>query len=236
MKGYSDPVRTLIYDIETSHLKGDFGYCLAFGYKYYGAKRTHVLSIADYPAHAKDPTNDTALIKDAHRILTDEADVIVSFYGKEFDRKFLNTRMMMAGLSPLPPLGYEHVDCYYAARYNFALHSNRLASVAAAVGAPIEETPLSGAIWVRAMAGDKKAIKYIVEHCRRDVDVLEYVYTKLRPYIRQHPHVGVRSACRVCGSMASQARGYTVAKVGGRQRRRQCSDCGAWRTERIVAE
>jgi uncharacterized protein YprB with RNaseH-like and TPR domain len=233
MNNLSDPARVVLFDIESTNLKADFGYCLCFGYKELGAKRTHVLSVTDFKHHKTDPTNDAPLMRRVHDVLTNHADIIVTYYGKGFDRKFLNTRMLMAGLPPLPPLGYEHVDLYYTAKSNLALHSNRLASVAAALGCPMEKTALDGPTWTRAMAGDPRSIRYIIDHCRRDVDVLEYCYQKLRPYIRQHPHVGPRTACRVCGSHEAQSRGYTIVKVGGRQMRKMCKSCGAWRTEKI---
>ena len=234
MNGITDRAKIVLFDIESTNLKADFGYCLCFGYKELGAKRTHVLSITDFRQHKSDPTNDAPLMRRVHDVLTNHADIIVTYYGKGFDRKFLNTRMIMAGLPPLPPLNHEHVDLYYTAKSNLALHSNRLASVAAALGCPFEKTPLDGPTWTRAMAGDPKSIKYVVEHCRRDVDVLEYCYKALRPYIRTHPHVGERTACRVCGSHEAVRRGYTVSKVGGRQLKKMCKGCGAWRQEKVI--
>lgn len=229
----TDP-RIIIFDIESTHLKANFGYCLCFGYKQLGASKTTVLSIADYPKHAKDPTNDAALMKDARQVLTDEADIIVSFYGKEFDRKFLNTRMLLAGLAPLPPLRSEHVDLYYTARYNLALHSNRLAVVAETLGCPMKKTPLTGPIWIKAMSGDRRAISYIEEHCARDVDVLEWCYMKLRPFIRQHPPAGQYGTCRVCGENSWQRRGRAITTNRTPKVRIQCRECGAWSTREEV--
>lgn len=233
MKNLTDEAKVILFDIEATGLKADFGYCLCFGYKELGSKTTSVISITDFKNHRKEPTNDAALMKAVHGVLN-EADIIVSYYGKEFDRKFLNTRMLMAGLPPLPPLSHEHVDLYFTARGNLALHSNRLASVAAALGCPFEKTSLDGPTWIKASSGDKGAIEYIKEHCARDVEVLEYCYLKLRPYVRQHPHVGHYQACRSCGSFDCQRRGYTIVKsTGKREQRLQCLGCGAWRTEKV---
>ena len=228
----TDRAKVLFFDIESTHLKANFGYCICFGYKYLGDKKPRVLSITDHPG-TKGVTDDSKLMVRVHDLLSNHADIIVSYYGKEFDRKFLNTRMMMAGLPPLPPLSYEHVDLYYTARHNLALHSNRLASVAEAVGCPFKKTDLKPMLWVAAMAGDKAARQYIIEHCARDVDVLEYCYKKLRPYIRTHPPVGQRTACHSCGSFKAQLRGYTIVKAGGRKQRKQCTKCGAWRAEKV---
>ena len=228
-----DRARVMFFDIESTHLKANFGYCLCFGYKYLGDKKATVLSISKYQGDGG-TTDDRVLMRKVHDLLTNHADIIVSYYGKEFDRKFLNTRMMMAGLPPLPPLSYEHVDLYYIARGNLALHSNRLASVADAVGCPFKKTELKPMSWVAAMAGDRAARAYVETHCARDVDVLEYCYKKLLPYIRTHPPVAERSACHQCGSFSAQLRGLTIVKSGGRQQRKQCKKCGAWRQEKIT--
>ena len=238
MASLADPARILLFDIESTHLKANFGYCICFGYKLLGARETTVLSVTDYKArHQRHPTDDALLMKDVHRILTNDADIIVSFYGKEFDLKFLNTRMIMAGLPPLPPLNAEHIDMYYIARYNLALHSNRLAVVAQVLGCPMEKTALSGPIWMKAMAGDRPSISYIKDHCARDVEVLEYVYQKLKPYIRTHPRVQqTLASCRVCGGQRLQRRGMAI-RIGKAQRARiQCQDCGTWSTRDLPKE
>lgn len=224
--------KVIVYDIESTNLHADFGYCLAFGYKELGGE-TKVLSVLDYPdAFGEDPTNDQELMRDAHRVL-DGADAVVTFYGKEFDQKFLNSRMILADLSPLPPLGPAHVDLYYTAKHNLALHSNRLASVADFLGCPMKKTPLSGPTWVKASAGHKKSIKYVKEHCTRDVDILAWVYEKLKPFVRTHPTLfGGVDKCHICGSGRLQRRGITVTLKRPKQRV-QCQNCGTWSLREI---
>lgn len=220
--------KTLVFDIESTNLKANFGYCICFGYKYLGDTKAKVISVLDYPQHKTDPTNDARLMRAAHDILTNHADIIVTYYGKQFDRKFLNTRMILAGLRPLPPLNHEHVDLFYTARGNLALHSNRLDNLAKTLGAPVSKTVLDGPTWVRASAGHRPSIRYIIEHCAADVEVLEWCYLKLLPFIRQHPRVGTAFECRNCGKAKFQYRGYGITKSGGRSRRRVCVACGSW--------
>ena len=229
--------RIMFFDIEATHLKANFGYCLCFGYKMLGERKAHVLAITDYKKqHKSDPTNDTKLMRDVHAKLTNDADIICTFYGKEFDRKFLNTRMLLAGLPPLPPLNSEHIDLYFTARGNLALHSNRLAVVADTLGCPMQKTPLSGPIWMKAMAGHIESIEYIKDHCTRDVDVLEFCYGKLRGFVRTHPrvHLADAEACRVCGNLDRfQRRGFSIVKGYKPKQRLQCMECGTW-TERKI--
>ena len=121
---------------------------------------------------------------------------------------------------------------YFTARGNLALHSNRLAVVADTLGCHFQKTALSGPIWIKAMAGDTASIEYIKAHCIRDVEVLEFVYEKLRSYVRQHPRVHLEDAmaCRVCGGNRFHRRGYEINKGHRVKARVQCQDCGTWST------
>jgi len=228
-----DQARIVFFDIEATGLDAAFGHVLAFGYKTFGEPRAHVLSLHDVPKPKPGAEPDSRLLRRIHTILTHEADVIVSFYGKEYDRKFLNTRMLMSGLPPLPPLSSEHVDLYYTVRNNLKLHSNRLQGVSEALGCPMSKSPVRADTWRLATRGDREAMREVVEHCRLDVEILEWCYRRLRPFIRQHPPVTpYREACRVCGSTQWQSKGWRF-RMGGRHQRLQCQGCGAWtyRTE-----
>jgi len=217
----------LFFDIESTDLKASFGHVLCFGYQYHG-EPAQVISLDDFRRPRRGQEPDVHLVKRIHEILTNEADILVSFYGKEFDRKFLNTRMLLAGLSPLPPLNAEHIDLYYTARGNLALHSNRLQSVSESLGCPMSKTAVRADTWRQAMRGDKAAMAYVIEHCRLDVEILSWCYEKLRAFIRQHPPVSaIRDACRICGSQAWENRGRRFVR-GSTQTRLRCRQCGTW--------
>lgn len=224
----NDTARILIFDIEATSLNASFGHVLAFGYKYLGSPAgARVLSIQDFPAR-KSEEPDARLLRRVHKIIQDEADILVTYYGKEYDRKFLNTRMLLSGLPPLPPLSSEHVDLYFTARGNLKLHSNRLQAVSETLGCPWSKSPVRADVWRKAMRGDKAALAYVIEHCRLDVNILEWAYLKLRPFVRQHPPLSDnRGACRVCGGTKWRSNGFRF-RMGARQQRNQCQGCGAW--------
>lgn len=71
---------------------------------------------------------------------------------------------------------------------------------------------------------------YPMHNCQ-DVKLLERIYLRMRPYITQHPNIGLIrgevTACPNCGSINVQKRGYAINRVG-RQQRFQCMDCSAW--------
>lgn len=225
--------RILFYDIESTDLDADFGNMLAFGYKFQGGE-AKVLSLLDTNKHCSkcgrvDAVDDKPLIAQAHKVLA-SADMWVTWYGKGFDAKFINTRVLDAGLPPLPDI--PHVDLYWTARGNLKLSSNRLANVQNFLQLPTHKTPLTRRVWRRAQAGDVKSIEYIIDHCEKDVDVLDEAYQRLKPYVRQHPRVSTVEACRVCGE-AVQKRGFALTTLRGPRYRVQCTGCGAWETRPI---
>ncbi len=226
--------RILFYDIETTDLDADFGNMVAFGYKFLGDRKARVLSILGTNKFCKacgkvDAVDDKPLVAAAHKVLS-SADMLVTWYGKGFDAKFVNTRILDAGLPPLPDI--PHVDLYFTAKHNLKLSSNRLANIQNFLCLPTHKTPITKREWRRAQAGHVKSIEYIVDHCEKDVDVLEEAYHRLKPYVRTHPRVGHVDDCRVCGGKVHR-RGLALSTLKGPRMRVQCTECGHWETRGI---
>lgn len=234
-------MKIISWDIEGSGLDADFATVLCVGWKELGKARIHVPSILDYNKyctccqHVIDPSNDKALLQAIYPILSD-ADAWVTWFGKGYDVKFVNTRLLYHHLPPLPPV--PHIDGYWIARTKLKLHSNRLASVQSFLELPEEKTKLSGPHWNRAKGGDPKALKYIIDHCKKDVAVLEMAYERLKSFCSTHPnhrlmddiHLGSISptaGCPVCGHPFLRSKGIYVGQSRAYQRL-QCKKCGAW--------
>jgi uncharacterized protein YprB with RNaseH-like and TPR domain len=217
--------RILFFDIETTHLKADFGTMIAFGYKWADEDEAHVLAITDYRGYTKDLTDDSKLVAAAAKLLT-SADIWVSYFGKGFDVKFINAKMLEHGLPVLP--NTPHVDLFYTVKSNLALSRKSLANVSEFLQFENSKTPVTGRMWRKAMVGNKEAIQYVVDHCKSDVLILEEAYLKLRPLVRLHPRVEGWLPCRVCGSTKLQRRGNVVTVTKGKKYRVRCNNCGAW--------
>ncbi len=161
----------------------------------------------------------------------ESADMWVTWYGKQFDAKFLNTRVLDARLKPLPPT--PHVDLYWTARMHLKLTSNRLASVQDFLQLKSAKSPLTKRIWRKAQAGHVASIKYIVDHCAKDVNVLQEAYDRLKPYVRQHPSIKWL-ADRECKIDSGRLQSKGIIWQGGKQMRRlKCNSCGAWAKEKV---
>ncbi len=111
-------------------------------------------------------------------------DTIITFYGTKFDVPFCRTRALVHGLD-FPEFGeVRHKDVYYMVKSKLRLHSNRLEAACNAVFGHSAKTGLSPAIWVDAQCGDPEAIRYIVDHCEKDVEELKRLYYKLKNFAK----------------------------------------------------
>lgn len=218
--------KILFWDLECTHLKADWGTILCAGYKFLHEKKVHVPSIMDYEGWEKDVTNDKKLVQDFYKVLM-EADLIVTYFGKGFDWKYITAKLLEHGLPPLPNI--PHIDLFYTVKNNMALSRKSLDNVARFLDLENQKSPVTGKMWKQAQIGNKNAIKYVIKHCKFDVLVLEELYLKLRPLVRQHPRVGEVRNCSACGSNRLHRRGRALSTVAKTERYRyQCQDCRHW--------
>ena len=235
--------KILIWDIETSHnvvavfrlygedyinhenlLQERFVICAAW--KWLGEKKTHAVSGLDDPSRfRKDPFDDKHVLEALHKVLS-EADVIVAHNGDAFDIKFVETRMLAHGLSPLPPI--TSIDTYKVAKSRFMFNSNKLDYLGKYLGVGQKKRTAPG-LWLEVLKGSPAAIKEMVEYNKEDVNLLERVFLKLRPYVANHINRQLfgGNGCPRCGSKKVQSRGVhrAITKI---YQRYQCQSCGGW--------
>ena len=222
--------RMLAYDIEASNLSAGFGIILCCGFREVGRGRTEVLSLHDYDE--ADPIKaEKLLLKDMSKRLLD-SDCWIAHFGKYFDGYFVNSRLLYHKL-PTLPTNFPLVDTWRVMRNSLKLRNNRLATLQDFLGLKSSKTPITAEAWIRALAGQERAMREVINHCRKDVDVLVEAYLRLRPLINEHPNHRLfndNAGCPLCGSHKVQYRGYhrTVTRA---YRRVQCQECGKWSRE-----
>jgi uncharacterized protein YprB with RNaseH-like and TPR domain len=220
--------KLLFLDIEATALNAVFGVCLCVGYKWLGESKVYVPTILDGPTTGM--LDDKELLRKFSEIYN-SADYVCGHYAMYYDIPFLQTRLLKHRLPPLDtriPL----VDTWWVARKTLKLYNNRLDTLAKYIGVQHSKTPLTPDDWIQAAHGSKKSLKYIVEHCKMDVLVLEECYQALRPFMKNEPARGLfldcePNTCISCGSRKLQRRGYSTAKTR-RRPRYQCQGCGKW--------
>lgn len=213
-------------------LKATINSIICFGYKIQGQKKSKVINAWDFNEWNSDINNDEKLVKEAYKILIN-ADVVITHNGKRFDWKFFQTRLMAHGLPPLKKI--IHIDTCAEAKRNLFLFNNRLNTLAKLL-TKIEKLDHEGwGLWVKVMQKDEKAMKIMSKYCKQDVDVLEQVFLKLRPFITQIPNHNffkndILGFCPTCGSANIIKNGQRYTKQGPKQQY-SCNDCGSWSTQ-----
>lgn len=167
----------VFYDLECTHLKPNVGRMLCCSFKPIGQE------VYTFDAHQRrfkqrDTYDDSALAV-AIRDELEKYDIIVGHNSKLFDTKFLNSRLIRAG-ERIKVAQYQ-VDTMWSWRSKFNAWSG-LDNVQkfSLPDAQTTKTSVEWPQWMRALGWDKPlrdaAMQEIVDHCERDVVVLEEVY------------------------------------------------------------
>ncbi len=228
--------KIMFWDIESTSLNAAFGTILCIGHKLLGEKDPKVITILDHPAGGENMLNDKPLVEE-FSVAFNACDYHATWYGKRFDLPMINTKLLHHGLKPLMPK--PHLDLWETARKHFKLHSNRLAAWQQYLGTPHAKTPIEFDDWLKAAQGNRKSIKYVKTHCAADVNVLEEIFIRFRPWVETEPmralFTGEADACPNCGNHKLQKRGMQVSLTRVYQRY-QCGKCGHWsRSARSLA-
>lgn len=200
------------------------GYMLTFAYKWLGEKTIHARGLPDFPMYKKDKENDKQLVTELWDLFN-EADVIIGHHLDSFDIRKSNAFFAKAGLPPPSP--YKTVDTKKIAKRYFFFNSNKLDDIGNYLGLGRKIDTGGFDLWLDCRAGDLKAWKKMLKYNKQDVALLEQVYLKLLPWIKNHPDQGLKGECPNCGSSHLNKRGIQISRKGKSQRL-QCINCGAW--------
>lgn len=236
-----DEPKILLFDIETApNLAWCWGkyeqnvldyvsewYMMSFAYKWLGDKEVHCHSLPEYKAYKKDKEDDSELIRDLWDLFS-KADVIIGHNSDSFDIRKANARFIYHGL--VPPQPYKTVDTKKVAKQHFYFNSNSLNDLGKHLKLG-KKVPTGGfSLWQGCMSGDSKSWKTMVDYNKQDVTLLEKIYNRLRPWIRNHPNIAGHldgEHCPKCGSDHLQSRGFSRT-LSAIYRRFHCQNCGGW--------
>lgn len=144
-----------------------------------------------------------------------EADIVVAHNGARFDLKRLNARLVVHQLAPLGKV--QMLDTLLVARQSFDLPYNSLDYLASKFGLG-GKLSTSFDLWRRAYWGDVSALRELEVYNRQDVELLEGVFERMRPYAKSLPRLqdGVvygQQGCPYCGSLEARFSGFDRSKV-----------------------
>lgn len=239
--------KILLIDIETSPLlalvyqkqvwKARIGadkivsdwFILTFSCKWLGEDEIISDRLTSMEAEMED---DNRLVRKLWYILSD-ADIVVAHNGDNFDIPNINARFIIHGLGPTTH--YKQVDTLKVAQRNFGFTHNGLDALAKTFGIP-GKIETSFQLWKDCIRGVDSALRQMEIYNRHDVEMLEAVYLKLRPWIKSHVNVSVynnnvQEQCPHCGSSDLKQEGNFYTHTGKYPTYR-CNSCGAMSRER----
>lgn len=240
--------KILIFDIETSPVLAyvwglhdqNIGlnqiyrdwYVIAWAAKWLGepASKTLYMDLR----HVKNKFDDKPLLKAMWKLLN-EADIVITQNGRNFDSKKLNARFIIQGMKP--PRPYQHWDTLEVARRVAKFTSNKLEYMTDKVNTKYKKLLHKNfpgfELWKECLAGNPAAWKEMKVYNIHDVLSTEEFYTKIRAWAPQSTpnafqvyEIGYQ--CGVCGNDGKlQQRGYNYTRVS-RFKKLQCMKCKTW--------
>jgi len=188
-----------------------------------------------------DKVRDDKPIMKGLRDLLDEADIVIAQNGKRFDVRKVNARLIQHGIKPPSP--YRVIDTMLVAKKYFAFTSQKLAWTSRL----LTDTPKDEhkrfpgfELWKECLLDNPAAWREMEKYNKRDVRATEKLYLKLRPWIENHPNLGVfdptdRPLCPKCGSDHIEKAGSRVSvKQQGVYKRYRCMVCGGWARGKVM--
>lgn len=134
--------------------------------------------------------------------ILNEAEIVIAHNGSHFDIPMINSRFAIHGF--LPPSPYKQIDTLDVAKRSFKFSSNKLDALAGYFNIEHKD-PTDFKLWKACMEGDQEALNYMFSYNKKDVEILEQVYYKIRPWIKNHPNLATINMteellCPICGS------------------------------------
>lgn len=177
-KGMFTEEKIGFFDIETCGLKADYSYVFSYCIKdLAGGVDKRVITRKEILSKTKDK----ALMED---MVTDfkKYDRLVTYYGARFDMPFVRTRALKWNVEFPSYKELLHTDVYFIIKHKFKLRRSSLQVACEMFDIGAKHHPILPNIWQDAMAGDPKALDYVLTHNEEDVMSLEELYKKVKNF------------------------------------------------------
>lgn len=240
-------LRVLVFDVETApmlayvwdrkdqyitpdQIKQDW-YILAWAAKWFGDPVSKTIYRSQ--ATAKTLENDKAILQELWALL-DEADVVITQNGKNFDVPKLNARFILHGMQPPSP--FKHYDTYQLASRVGKFTSSSLEYLTDKLCVKYKKLSHKRfpglKLWKECLNGNKKAWAEMRRYNIHDVLSTEELATKLRAWAPHNfpdifPVHDPATECGACGAVKQMEPRGTTGRVRKYQRYR-CKACGKW--------
>ena len=204
--------KILLFDVETSfyHFVG-WGTYKQYIQHYQITEHQYIISWAakwlyDDNVQSDVVTSEESKNRDDKRILKsiwkllDEADIVIGHNGDRFDIRKLRWRFISEDMQPPSP--FRIIDTLKIARREFFAPSYKQDFLTKYFHLQ-NKLETNFQLWKDCEAGIPEKLEEMVKYNRHDVMGLEELYLKIRPYIHNHPNLGVlmdKDVCPTCGA------------------------------------
>ena len=160
--------------------------------------------------------------------LINQADIIVAYNGRNFDIPYMNQRFLVYGFDPYVPV--HIVDPFETAKSVFRFSSNKMDNIATQLGLQ-NKIKTDFSLWKGCIEGDCQSLKDMLTYNKQDVVVLEEIYCRMLPWIKNHPNISNymenKNSCVKCGSENLVKLNRYFYTPSGKYELYRCKSCGA---------
>jgi len=170
--------RICFLDVEATSLEADVGTTVGIGLMEDDGRFSYIS--VDRPELEKNRLKNFLERLERHHI-------IVTWNGKSFDIPFLVSRIIKHGLRVEPLLSAYHLDMAEFVKNNLKLSRTDIFHVSKFLGIRKDVATLGQdvpGLYVKAMKGDRVAVRRIERHCRDDLNALRLIFLKLKPLVK----------------------------------------------------
>lgn len=157
-----------------------------------------------------------------------KADIIVAYNGKNFDIPYMNQRFLVYDLPPYAPV--QVIDPYETAKQVFKFSSNKMDNIATQLGLQ-NKIKTDFSLWKDCVQGDGDALEEMLKYNKQDVVVLEEIYCRILPWIKNHPNISNyfddKERCTRCGSEKIVKLKRCFYTPSGKYELYRCQACGS---------
>lgn len=158
------------FDIEATSLNASYGRVLCACFKFQDEKKIRTVE-------AFRKADEKAALLEIRDHLED-AQIIVTWYGKMYDIPMITARMMRHGIKP--PALKMHIDLKFIHAHRCATQGHRLENVAKDLALKFQKYEVEAEAWQAATDGDRPSFNRIVKHCQQDVLITEEVLDRMK--------------------------------------------------------
>lgn len=182
--------------------------------------------------NSRDIEDDSKLLGKLWKLL-DEADVVITQNGVQFDSKKVNARFIINGFQP--PSSYRHIDTLKLAKKYFGFTSNKLEYMTNKLCTKYKKLSHGKfpgfLLWKECLKGNKDAWNEMQKYNSYDVLSLEELYNKLIPWdgnktINFNVYNDEPINLCKCGSSEFKRNGFNYTN-NAKYQRYKCIKCGA---------